>query len=364
MPNKLRTRDKFEVNPHPDSDISLLNEPTTTNTQSDKNKNGGDGTGHDVIGTLAHDLEPRDDRFRCGYFRWQPDWLQRCNNPRMLLAAICWFTFTQGFVCYGIVMVNLVAWERLFELRSRQTAWIVSMQDVSAAFSMFLVGYLGQSVHNGRILAMAALIMACGSITMLLPHFLSGPYELGPMPVQTCNLHNNITPSLDCNTEESSSGYYWFLVIGHALHGIGGSAVFTIAIPYLDTQIKSRDSPLYIGIMHAISALGPTAGYIIGGVFLGFYVDYGRDVGEIDLDPSDPRWVGAWWIGLMFSSLASLTAIIACFPRELPSARIHKEDKSVDAYRNKKHFDHKDPSGGEFCIDCQEHRNEQSACVN
>ena len=91
MPNKFGKRDKFEVIPYPDIDFSPLNETSnghTTNTHSDINQNGGIDTGNDI--------EPRGDHFRCGYFRWQPDWLQRCNNPRMLLAAICWFTFTQG----------------------------------------------------------------------------------------------------------------------------------------------------------------------------------------------------------------------------------------------------------------------------
>ena len=39
------------------------------------------------------------------------------------------------------------------------------------------------------------------------------------------------------------------------------------------------------------------------------------------MDSSDPRWIGAWWLGLVFSCFGSLTvaALIACFPRELPS---------------------------------------------
>ena len=37
-----------------------------------------------------------DDAYKCGYCSWKPTWLQNCNNPRALLACVCWFTFTQG----------------------------------------------------------------------------------------------------------------------------------------------------------------------------------------------------------------------------------------------------------------------------
>ena len=42
---------------------------------------------------------------------------------------------------------------------------------------------------------------------------------------------------------------------------------------------------------------------------------------RVELEPDDPRWVGAWWIGLLYSGLAAFTvsALMACFPRELPS---------------------------------------------
>ena len=42
---------------------------------------------------------------------------------------------------------------------------------------------------------------------------------------------------------------------------------------------------------------------------------------RIEVDSADPGWVGAWWIGLIYSGIAAMTvaALMACFPRELPS---------------------------------------------
>ena len=42
---------------------------------------------------------------------------------------------------------------------------------------------------------------------------------------------------------------------------------------------------------------------------------------RITLTPSDPRWVGAWWIAYLVTSSAGLTVafFMACFPKQLAS---------------------------------------------
>ena len=41
--------------------------------------------------------------YKCGYFGCTPDWLQRLNNPRALLACACCMAFTQG----GDTLLNI-----------------------------------------------------------------------------------------------------------------------------------------------------------------------------------------------------------------------------------------------------------------
>ena len=58
--------------------------------------------------------------------------------------------------------------------------------------------------------------------------------------------------SLPCAADSAGDGggtdvYMAVFVIGQMLHGVGGAGIYTLAIPYMDSNIQTKNTALYIG---------------------------------------------------------------------------------------------------------------------
>ncbi|WAR17281.1 SO4C1-like protein [Mya arenaria] len=119
------------------------------------------------------------DDVKCGYGSCKPERLQKCNNPKLLLAVMCVFAVSQGFVVNGVNNVNTQAVERRFRLPSSRSGLISSSYDFSAAIFGVVISFAGSGRYKGRWLSVAAFVMGLGSFTMALPHFTTGLYDYG-----------------------------------------------------------------------------------------------------------------------------------------------------------------------------------------
>lgn len=82
--------------------------------------------------------------------------------------------------------------------------------------------------------------------------------------------------------------------------GIGQTAIATLGIPYIDDNVKSKQSPLYIAITIGVRVLGPALGYYLGSLCIRQYVDLTTHVNH-----TDPNFIGAWWLGKSKKKLTS-----------------------------------------------------------
>ncbi|THD27393.1 Solute carrier organic anion transporter family member [Fasciola hepatica] len=100
------------------------------------------------------------------------------------------------------------------------------------------------------------------------------------------------------------------------LIGGGSSPILTLAPPFIDDHVHPTKAPPMIASQYAAAAMGPVLGFALGALVL----QYPADLFVLPaLKPTDPEWIGAWWVGFIFlGMLVFIGAIILLlFPRKL-----------------------------------------------
>lgn len=244
-------------------------------------------------------------------------------------------------LCHGLLQLTQLLYssyfkstittiERRYGLDSLSSGTISSLHEVGNTVLIAFVSYLGSRVHRPRFIGLGGLLMSISAMILALPHFLSQPYTydsvLHASRQDMCYLRANVTGAEACGQEDSrklmdTSKFWVLMATAQLLFGIGSVPIQPFGISYIDDFAGAGNSPLYIAILFAVSVFGPSFGYLLGSVVLRIYVDVDKSsAGEaLELTPVDPRWVGAWWIGLLITSggLALTSIPYFFFPRSL-----------------------------------------------
>lgn len=240
---------------------------------------------------------------------------------------------SSGFVVNGVHNVNISTIERRYDLDSTSMGFISGSYDVSAAVLAVVIGYYGSGNRKPRLLSFGIFTSALGSCFMAMPHFVSGLYSLGTAPEKTCVSIHQANNTCAKDTDVTINGYLYMLLFSQLLHGIGGTTLFTVGVSLVDDSVCSKKTPLYLGIIYGCNILGAGLGYIVGGKLLNFYIDF-SSAEYVELSPSDPRWLGAWWLGPSAAAILQIITVIpiSLFGAELPDAKEIRKTRVSQAH--------------------------------
>lgn len=270
----------------------------------------------------------------CGFGHCRPRRCWRLANAKTLLVALSSLAFLQGLIFHGFIKVFITSLERRFELSSSQSGLIASSYDLTSFPVALPLSFFGGFGNKPVYVGVAAASLGIGSFIFAIPHFATGPYQITEhVGTDLCQMGldapmGNSTAIDICDdllasnpSSDHLSLFLWVFILAQFFLGCGGSILYTVGMAFLDENVSTADSPVYLAIFLAFSTLGPVIGYFASGQLLKYYVDLDTvDMADVSITPDDPRWVGAWWIGFILSGcLALLLALpIAAFPRELP----------------------------------------------
>lgn len=310
-----------------------------------------------ILGEGVEEDPLAEDSVSCGLGVFTIPWLQCLACKQAFLLVFCLTCVLQGmYYTYFVSVITTI--EKLFQIKSKTTGIIMSATEIGQIGSSLLLTYYGGQGHRPRWIGWGMVLFAISSFTCSMPHFLYGK-DLAPRAEYGGDgegrdhlCYNNETfgnnTSQVCTEDVSQGGVVKTTTVVLSVFfvsllgvGMGQTAVYTLGIPYIDDNVANRESPLYFAVTIGVRILGPMMGFVLGSVCTAMYVDLDDKVG---FTAEDPRWIGAWWLGLVIISSLLIVVSLAmfAFPSRLPQSENQPTQAQIAARMKKRHPSLKD----------------------
>ncbi|XP_064597257.1 solute carrier organic anion transporter family member 5A1-like [Liolophura sinensis] len=275
---------------------------------------------------LAEDMSEDSKQRECGIGHFRPSCLQPCADIRMFIFVTSMLIAVSTGLSAGYFNSVITTIEKRFEIGSSTSGLIAASYEFGSLVAVVFVSYLGGRRHIPKWIGLGVVCMGIGALLFALPHIMAEKYtKRGGIDLNSTeeNICSRLSGSarLDeafCVDEHSGNFVYvLILVVAQVLIGTGGTPIMTLGTTYVDDHVPKEKAPAYLAFIYAMGALGPVLGFTLGALLLQYYVDlFSYDV---NLTPSDPRWVGAWWGGFIICGglLLMLSVPFLAFPKKL-----------------------------------------------
>ncbi|XP_053662574.1 solute carrier organic anion transporter family member 74D [Anopheles marshallii] len=290
----------------------------------------------------------------CGISCWHPAWLQRFATPRSFI-MVYGFLGTVQAMAYIYFVITLTTLEKRFKIPSSTTGIILSGNEISQILLSLILSYVGGHRNRPRWIAWGVVFCALSCFILALPHFI---YGAGDEALQLTKeyirereedearirSHQNYTIMvkstnrlcLDASSpkeclETISVVPLILIFLSQFVLGIGNTLYYSLGQTYLDDNTKKTNTPLMLAYASSLRTFGPVVGFALGYFALKIYIDPTKTP---IIDSSDPRWLGAWWLGWILLGVAMIifAFLIGMFPKEIP-----KKTKSGESNKMRPH---------------------------
>ncbi|GFR12861.1 solute carrier organic anion transporter family member 4A1 [Trichonephila clavata] len=198
-----------------------------------------------------HIREDDDVDDQCGIGRFKPKWLQRFADPKIYLVIFCIVGVLEGaYFTYFVGILSTL--EKRFAFDSKVSGVILIADSISATLISLIVGYYGGKAHKPRMIAIGMVLVSVSCFISTLPYFIYGPAlhfltrDFGSEQKKLEFCDSEITKE-ECNSQGSNSTVptVTILFLANLLCGFGYTAYYTIGAPYLDDNVRKKNSPMY-----------------------------------------------------------------------------------------------------------------------
>lgn len=224
--------------------------------------------------------------------------------------------------------------------------------NIATVLTNIFIGYYGKTAHKPRWMSIGCVVTGLSVMLTALPYFIYGPAQEADLEIagnitlsvksrkseQMC--HSSIQKE-DCSQVAAATTMTMVAVACFAasnfFRGFGTSIYFTYGTPYLDDNVSKAKMPTFFAFIFAARIMGAPIGFYFSSIALKYYEN--PLARPFNMTETDPRWIGAWWIGFLVSGtlLLLLSIPLAFFPREFkrpqkssPAAEAMELDKAEE----------------------------------
>ncbi|KAH8320503.1 hypothetical protein KR067_004700 [Drosophila pandora] len=272
---------------------------------------------------------------RCGFWMCKGPFLQRFATEKM-------YVVLYGFAGCVLVMTfsyfngTITTMEKRYKIPTKISGIISVGNDISTMLTAAILGYYAGNGHRPRWMGVGLLTIVAFCLLTSSLHFI---YGAGEDALKLTKQYGQVNETLaqqerdqklcqssaaDCIQEVGQWVPQLILFVAQLISGVGQALFYTLGIAYMDDNGTKSKTPAMLSLSTFLRMLGPAIGYSLAAVCLRLYIEPTLDP---LIGPTDPRWMGAWWLGWL--GLAAITLISAVllfmFPKELPSAKKRRQ---------------------------------------